>query len=484
MENMSHSEEDECYIKEEENENGNDKTTDGKEVVVLSANDFLNQQVVSYEEAYECYVKYDKCVGFGVRKGNAAADSTGNYVRCKAQVDSMHRHSLPPSKIMGLIAGQAGGYEFAEDEPIMIVRHSLTNDDKLEHLFWADDLSRFDYQYFGDVLAFDSTYRKNKYNRPLVIFSGINHHRQTCIFGFGLLADEQTKSYKWLLDNFSEAMMNKHPSLVITDGDNAMKSVTEEVFPNATHRLCAWHLYKNAVSHIKDPEFREEIKKCLDYRNDEIVAEFKTINGEHVPTTGLHSLERHAASVYTREIFWKILEKIKSVAALDIMRSGSRSTTTEYKIIKYGRLDHEYIVLYDQDNQKMVCQCQRWDSYGISRSHMFCVMKREQIKELPETLVLKRWTKDVKKIDDDQSKINEKQDEEMSILMRIGALSVASSCMIYLGGRKLSHFRYTMKEICRMTKVLEAKLEQTILPEKGKKVSDPFVAKSKGAPKV
>ncbi|XP_025628567.1 protein FAR1-RELATED SEQUENCE 5-like [Arachis hypogaea] len=255
------------WVMEEKNENGYDKTTDGKEAAILSANDFLNQQCVSYEEAYQCYVRYAKCVGFGVRKGDAAADSIGNYVRrkflcnragvrekkcyattskirkqkpetrtncnamlsiyldkscsmwkvrkivedhnhplillklvhqisnyCtmidadKAQVDSMHRHGLPPSKIMGLIAGQAGGYEFAkdldnyiernlrskiiegdvnatlnylhgkaEDEPIMIVRHSLTDDDKLEHLFWADDLSQFDYQYFGDVLAFDST---------------------------------------------------------------------------------------------------------------------------------------------------------------------------------------------------------------------------------------------------------------------------------------------------------------------------------------
>ncbi|XP_057741315.1 protein FAR1-RELATED SEQUENCE 5-like [Arachis stenosperma] len=276
MENMSYSEEDECYIEEEENKYGNDKTTDGKEeATVLSVNDFLKKQFVSYEEAYECYVRYAKCVGFGVRKGDAAVDSTD-----KAQVDSMHRHGLPPSKIMGLIAGQAvvmnlliiEGYGNAtltylhgkaEDEPIMIVRHSLTDDDKLEHLFWADDLSRFDYQYFGDVLAFDSTYRKNKYNRPLVIFSGTNHHRQTCIFGFDLLADEQTKSYKWLLDNFSEAMMSKHSSLVITDGDNAMKSAIEKVFQNATHRLCAWHLYKNTVSHIKDPEFREEFKKRL-----------------------------------------------------------------------------------------------------------------------------------------------------------------------------------------------------------------------------
>ncbi|RYR31840.1 hypothetical protein Ahy_B01g056763 [Arachis hypogaea] len=132
----------------------------------------------------------------------------------------------------------------------------------------------------------------------------------------------------------------------------------------------------------------------------------------------------------------------------------------------------------------MMCQCQRWDSYGISCSHMFCLLKREQIKELPETLVLKRWTKDVKKIDDDQGNINGKQDEERSILMWIGALSVASSRMIYLGGKKLSHFCYTMNEICRVTKDLEVKLEQTISPEKGNKVGDLSDAKSKGAPKV
>ncbi|RYR29762.1 hypothetical protein Ahy_B01g054266 [Arachis hypogaea] len=83
MENISHSEEDECYIEEEKNENGNDKTTDGKEVAILSANDILNKQCVSYEEDYECYVRYAKCVGFGVRKGDAATDSTDSYVRRK-----------------------------------------------------------------------------------------------------------------------------------------------------------------------------------------------------------------------------------------------------------------------------------------------------------------------------------------------------------------------------------------------------------------
>ncbi|KAL4371424.1 hypothetical protein AHAS_Ahas06G0164400 [Arachis hypogaea] len=85
-------------------------------------------------------------------------------------------------------------------------------------------LIKSDYQCFGDVLAFDTTYRKNKYRRPLVIFSGCNHHRQTCIFGFALVEDERTATYMWLLQNFLEVMLNKSPSVVVTDGDEAMKA--------------------------------------------------------------------------------------------------------------------------------------------------------------------------------------------------------------------------------------------------------------------
>lgn len=74
-------------------------------------------------------------------------------------------------------------------------------DDKghLKCLFWCDAQSRLDYQVFGDVLVFDSTYRTNRYNLPFIPFIGVNHHRSTVIFGCGILAQETTKAYIWLL---------------------------------------------------------------------------------------------------------------------------------------------------------------------------------------------------------------------------------------------------------------------------------------------
>ena len=146
---------------------------------------------------------------------------------------------------------------------MIVVRYSSTNDDWLGNLFWANGLSRVDYQYFGDVVAFNATYKKNKYNKLLVIFSGTNHHCQTCIFGFALLADERANTYKWLLEIFLKVMMNKQPSVIVTDGDEAMREVIKAIFPYAAHRLCAWHLQKNATSNIKDSEFCEAFMLTL-----------------------------------------------------------------------------------------------------------------------------------------------------------------------------------------------------------------------------
>ncbi|XP_016168430.1 protein FAR-RED ELONGATED HYPOCOTYL 3-like [Arachis ipaensis] len=135
-----------------------------------------------------------------------------------------------------------------------ITKYNVTWDNRLANLIWANGSSRVDYQYFGDVLAFDSTYKKNKYKRPVVIFSGSNNHKQTTIFGFGLLLDESVSSYRWMLENLMEIMCGKKSAVVVTDGDKAMIKVVSEVLPSATDRLCAWHVEKNVTSNVKDAE--------------------------------------------------------------------------------------------------------------------------------------------------------------------------------------------------------------------------------------
>uniref|UniRef100_A0A251RS77 Putative MULE transposase domain, FHY3/FAR1 family n=1 Tax=Helianthus annuus TaxID=4232 RepID=A0A251RS77_HELAN len=87
---------------------------------------------------------------------------------------------------------------------------------QLRSIFWADEISKINYEVFGDVLAFDATYHTNKYNMIFVPFTGVDNHKQCVTFGVGLLFNETTESYKWLFESFMMAH-KKQPKLVLTD---------------------------------------------------------------------------------------------------------------------------------------------------------------------------------------------------------------------------------------------------------------------------
>ncbi|KAL4371302.1 hypothetical protein AHAS_Ahas06G0152200 [Arachis hypogaea] len=114
------------------------------------------------------------------------------------------------------------------DSDLLFLGKFTLKDGRLDSLVWVDGANVVDYECFGDVLAFDTTYKKNVYNKPLVIFSGTNHHGQTTIFGCAMLLDERSETFKWALKKFLEIMSEKPPGGVVTDGDHATREAILE----------------------------------------------------------------------------------------------------------------------------------------------------------------------------------------------------------------------------------------------------------------
>ncbi|XP_028121123.1 protein FAR1-RELATED SEQUENCE 5-like [Camellia sinensis] len=112
----------------------------------------------------------------------------------------------------------------------LFYKYDVCNDNKLQNLFWADSKSRADYAKF---------------------------------------ANETIETYTWVLETFMEAMGNKAPVSVLTDGDKSMREAIRRVFPDARHRLCNWHLGKNAVSNVHISGFAHAFKQCMDMETDE-----------------------------------------------------------------------------------------------------------------------------------------------------------------------------------------------------------------------
>jgi zinc finger SWIM domain-containing protein 3 len=64
------------------------------------------------------------------------------------------------------------------------------------------------------------------------------------------LYDETFKSFKWLFDTFLKAHNGKQPRTIFTDQDCAMGKAIEEIFTEAWHGLCSFHIMQNAIKHL------------------------------------------------------------------------------------------------------------------------------------------------------------------------------------------------------------------------------------------
>jgi len=412
----------------------------------------------------------------------AMANASGGFHKLGFVKKDLYNQVERQKKLLSSDASVAVNYlsNLCKKDTTMFVRHNVDMDKRLERLFWCDGESRLNYEVFGDVLAFDATYRKNKYNCPVVIFSGANHLNQTIVFGSGLVTNETEDTYVWLLDQFLTAMKGKAPVSIITDGDLAMKNAIKKVFPNAHHRLCAWHLLRNASENVGIPEFMSYLRRCMlgdievdkfeklwsqmvrkfglehnnwikelydrkqmwstahirgfffagirttsrcealhshlaqyvhsridlcdfvqqfhrcltYFQNKEIECDFQSTYGEPVVETSLRSIEKFAASYYTKEVFNLFRTVLNKSMLLRVTESQEMSSGCIYKVTKYRCNGNEWFVTHcEYPDHIFKCSCLRMESVGLPCDHIVCVMLYMDFEEILKSLVLARWTK-------------------------------------------------------------------------------------------
>ena len=139
----------------------------------------------------------------------------------------------------------------------------LDEDFHVHNVFWADARSRSAYEYFGDVVTFDTTYLTNKYDMSFAPFVGVNHHGQSILLGCGLLSAEDTRSFTWLFETWLRCMSSRAPMGIVTDQCKAMKNAIQVVFPNTRHRWCLWHIMIKIAEKLKGYAQYKGIKNAM-----------------------------------------------------------------------------------------------------------------------------------------------------------------------------------------------------------------------------
>ncbi|XP_027067800.1 protein FAR1-RELATED SEQUENCE 5-like [Coffea arabica] len=184
-----------------------------------------------------------------------------------------YKNYLCSKRTIQMEVGDTGGVlEYLQkmqlEDPNFFYAIQVDQDALITNIFWADGLMRVDYASFGDVVCFDTTYRKNNEGRPFALFVGVNNHKQTAIFGAALLYDETTSTFEWLFDTFARAMSGKKPNTILTDQDAAMAKGLISTWPETRHRLCIWHIFQNAAIHLshvfeKFKQFANDFSRCV-----------------------------------------------------------------------------------------------------------------------------------------------------------------------------------------------------------------------------
>ncbi|KAE8670176.1 hypothetical protein F3Y22_tig00112206pilonHSYRG00408 [Hibiscus syriacus] len=169
----------------------------------------------------------------------------------KADIDeatTLKEVGVGTSQVMNYLTQQAGGYHNV----------GFTHKDLYNALQRGKAKEIVD----GDVNALIAYFDYKKHD-DLGFFMTYSVDESGALYNL-IWSDSTSRSdYTCFGDNFLEAMMNKSPISVVTDGDRAMQRAIKSVIPYAKHRLCSWHLSRNAQANIGDPKFTATFSKCM-----------------------------------------------------------------------------------------------------------------------------------------------------------------------------------------------------------------------------
>jgi hypothetical protein len=99
--------------------------------------------------------------------------------------------------------------------------------------------------------------------------------------------------------------------------------------------------------------------------------------------------------MYTPVIFKKFHDEYDYASAAIIKLCNESQSVHEYIVGLYDE-DKEYKVRCDRDNKVISCSCMKFEMFGILCCHALKVFDLLDIKIIPDTYILKRWTREAK----------------------------------------------------------------------------------------
>ncbi|RYR69075.1 hypothetical protein Ahy_A03g015612 [Arachis hypogaea] len=183
-------------------------------------------------------------------------------------------------------------------------------------------------------------------------------------------------------------------------------------------------------------------------------------------------LERFAAELYTHEIFLLFRPFLIRAGSMRVLNIENNDDCIKYIVCKHGRPDFMWTVEFRQEDMIFMCTYLRIESFGIPCKHIVKIMVDRDICEIPQSLVLDKWTKKVKSTLNDASGFT----RDAVVIIRQSALMEFSKQLVVVVAKVPERYEETLDIIMRLYSSYKATYEGTNQPQSGvAKSSNPYV---------
>ncbi|KAL9671337.1 hypothetical protein QQ045_008905 [Rhodiola kirilowii] len=133
-----------------------------------------------------------------------------------------------------------------------------------------------------------------------------NNQLRSVTIEVGLISKKDVDSCTWLLTCFKK-LLEREPSVIVTDQDASMKAAIPTIFPSSRHRFCMWHITKKLqvkvdISKYKESGFLNSINVEI-WGEYNVCKEFEEAWWELITKYDLHGNKWHA-DMYDIRLSW------------------------------------------------------------------------------------------------------------------------------------------------------------------------------------
>ncbi|XP_013694923.1 uncharacterized protein LOC106398981 [Brassica napus] len=136
--------------------------------------------------------------------------------------------------------------------PDTITRVVVDEGKKIKYMFWALGASIEGFRVIRKVLVMDATHLKTVYGGVLFIATAQdpNHHHYP--IAFGVADGEKYESWLWFIEQLKSVILDLPGLVFLSDRNKGLIKAVHQVFPQATHGYCIWHLSQNVKGYVRN----------------------------------------------------------------------------------------------------------------------------------------------------------------------------------------------------------------------------------------